>query len=76
MLLFKTENLKSQIINIVLLICGIFSFIIFFSITNGIEAWKWVLIVEEPDEWFIFVYPSLISIIFVVFLLKEIKQNK
>ncbi|MDG1332715.1 MAG: hypothetical protein P8P74_10315 [Crocinitomicaceae bacterium] len=63
-LLLLEDRIKKWFI-IFCLTLGIASFIIFISI-SGKEAWKWVLTMEEIDEWFIFVWPSIVSIISIV----------
>lgn len=77
----KTEKkLKSECINFVFLLVGIIGFILFHSIEGGITAWKWIIFMEEPNEWIIFVGPMLMTIIITVMkgnlLLKGYKGNK
>lgn len=77
----KTEKkLKSECINFVFLLVGIIGFILFHSIKGGITAWKWIIFMEEPNEWIIFVGPMLMTIIITVMkgnlLLKGYKGNK
>lgn len=74
MLLFLNQSKKQLKTNIFLLICGITGFIIFTSFNGGIEAWKWILTFEEIDEWFIYVWPNIVAIIFIIVQL--IKINK
>lgn len=77
----KTDKkLKGECINFVFLLVGIIGFILFHSIEGGINAWKWIIFMEEPDEWIIFVGPMLMTIIITVMkgnlLLKGYKGNK
>ena len=58
----QNKNLKVEIINFIMLLLGIIGFAIFNSIIGGKDAWKWIVTMEEPDEWFILVAPILISI--------------
>lgn len=62
MLLSKNKGAKFRVLNVVLLIFGVSSFVGFTSITGGQRAWKWVLTFEELDECFFIVYPSIIFI--------------
>ncbi|WP_338769040.1 hypothetical protein WAF17_09055 [Bernardetia sp. ABR2-2B] len=62
MLLSKNKSIKFRVLNIILLIFGVSSFVGFTSITGGERAWKWVLTFEELDEWFFIVYLSIIFI--------------
>jgi hypothetical protein len=56
------------------LICGIISFVIFTSM-GGVRAWLWVITMEEPDEWFIFVWPTVVSIYFTINIFKTMYNN-
>lgn len=76
MLLSKNDTLKFKLLNIILLICGVSSFVGFTSITGGEKAWEWVFTFKEPDEWLFIVYPSIISIIFICSLLIQTFNQK
>jgi hypothetical protein len=65
---------------LILLSCGILSFILFVSFEGGNRAWNWILTFEEPGEWFIIVWPTLVSFYFVIRAIskltsKEISSN-
>jgi hypothetical protein len=62
-LLPKLEH--KYILKFTLLVLGIIGFVTFTTITGGIRAWTWVLIIEEFDEWIIWVWPQLVSIILI-----------
>ncbi|UKN02722.1 hypothetical protein K6119_04235 [Paracrocinitomix mangrovi] len=49
-----------------LLLCGILSFLLFTSIVGGKTTWTWVLTLQEPFEWFLILWPTLVSAYFVV----------
>lgn len=72
MLFLTNQNTKKKIINILFLICGILSFIIFTSIEGGKSAWNWIITFQELDEWIVYVYPSLISLLFIGLLTIQI----
>lgn len=72
MLFLTNQNTKKKIINILFLICGILSFIIFTSIEGGKNAWNWIITFQELDEWIVYVYPSLISLLFIGLLTMQI----
>lgn len=77
----KTDKkMKAERINFVFLLVGIIGFILFHSIEGGLEAWKWIIFMEEPDEWIIFVGPILMTIIITVMkgkhLMKGFKNTK
>lgn len=62
----QDKKIKSELLNFIFLTLGIIGFIMFNSIEGGIEAWKWIILIEEPDEWLIFVGPILITIILTI----------
>ena len=77
----KTDKkMKAERINFIFLLVGIIGFILFHSIEGGLEAWKWIIFMEEPDEWIIFVGPILMTIIITVMkgnhLMKGFKNTK
>ncbi len=53
------------------LLSGVASFVIFVGI-SGPRAWKWVLTLEEPGEWLVFVWPTMVSILFIVSMVKRL----
>lgn len=74
-LLFLEHRVNNWSI-VVLLLAGIVSFILF--VNQGRDgAWKWVLTIEEPDEWFIFVWPSVIALLNITrLLIKKLKPKR
>ncbi|MEX1003356.1 MAG: hypothetical protein WDZ35_14650 [Crocinitomicaceae bacterium] len=58
-----------------LLSCGILSFILFNSFEGGTRAWKWIFTIEEPGEWFLLVWPTLVSIYFVIRAIRKLSHN-
>lgn len=50
------------------LLCGIFSFVIF-NFNGPDNAWEWVFTMQEPGEWFILVWPTIVGIIGIIGLL-------
>ncbi|HWJ26727.1 MAG TPA: hypothetical protein VNS32_09295 [Flavisolibacter sp.] len=63
-------------INIFLLILGISGFVLFNIIEGGQKAWKWILTIEEPGEWFIYVWPNIVSLTFIIVLYRKILVNR
>lgn len=71
--LHKTNHLKK----FTLIGLGLVAFITLHLITNTKGFWKWVLTFEEPDEWFVGIWPILISIIFLIMIaIDYIKKRK
>lgn len=62
----QNKELKAEVINFIFLLLGIVGFVLFNSIEGGLKAWKWVLIIEEPYEWLMFVGPNLITIVLII----------
>ncbi|AWH74780.1 hypothetical protein DCS32_11610 [Dokdonia sp. Dokd-P16] len=57
----QSKNKNVEFINLTFLSIGIIGFVLFNSIQGGTKAWKWVIMIEEPDEWLMFVGPILIT---------------
>ncbi|MBW8361453.1 MAG: hypothetical protein K0M56_04625 [Kaistella sp.] len=47
------------------LVLGIIGSVTFTSITGGKRAWTWVLDIDEFDEWIIWVWPLMVSIVLI-----------
>ncbi|MCX2745632.1 hypothetical protein OO013_17250 [Mangrovivirga sp. M17] len=62
----QNKELKAESINFIFLLLGIVGFILFNSFEGGLKAWKWILMIEDPDEWLMFVGPTLITILLIV----------
>jgi hypothetical protein len=54
---------KKTLINFLLLFMGLIGFSIFISIEGGIRGWKWLLTIEEPEEWFLLAWPIITSLL-------------
>jgi hypothetical protein len=63
-LLPKLEH--KYMLKFTLLVFGIIGFVTFTTITGGKRAWTWVLIIEEFDEWIIWIWPQIVSIVLIV----------
>ena len=63
-LLPKFEN--KYLIKLTFLLLGIIGSITFSSIAGGKRAWTWVLNVQEFDEWFISIWPIIVSIVLAI----------
>jgi len=50
---------KRPKLNVSLLLLGLIGFSIFMSLQGGSSAWKWLLLFEEPDEWFLLGFPFI-----------------
>lgn len=48
-----------------LLFLGIIASVIFTTIAGGKRAWTWILNVEEFDEWIIWIWPLIVSIVLI-----------
>ncbi len=62
----QNKELKVELINFILLVLGIVGFVLFNSCQGGLRAWKWILMIEEPDEWILFFGPILITLFLIV----------
>ena len=68
----RDRQKKGEAINFFLLSLGVFGFVLFTSFEGGIKAWKWIFIIEEPDEWLIYVGPILITIFLTIVKVKRL----
>lgn len=62
----QPKSRKAEIINVIFLSLGIIGFLIFYSLTSGIDGWKWIITMKEPDEWLVLVIPLLITLYLIV----------
>jgi hypothetical protein len=60
-LLSKLEY--KYLLKFTLLVLGIIGSVTFTTIAGGKRAWAWVLNIEEFDEWIIWVWPIIVSIV-------------
>lgn len=60
-LLPKLEH--KYLLKLTLLVLGIIGSVTFITIAGGKRAWTWVLNIEEFDEWIIWVWPLIVSIV-------------
>ena len=68
----KDKGQKWEFINLIFLISGIIGWVLFNSFVGGIEAWKWIIMIEEPDEWLIFVGPILLTMYLTIIKAKRL----
>jgi hypothetical protein len=68
----KDKGQKWEFINLIFLISGIIGWVLFNSFVGGIEAWKWIIMIEEPDEWLIFVGPILLTMYLTIIKTKRL----
>ena len=68
----KGKSQKWEFINLTFLISGIIGWVLFNSFVGGFEAWKWIITIEEPDEWFIFVGPILLTLYLTIIKAKRL----
>ncbi len=68
----KDKGQKWEFINLTFLISGIIGWVLFNSFVGGIEAWKWIIMIEEPDEWLIFVGPILLTMYLTIIKAKHL----
>ena len=66
--LIRRKAKQSHSLTITLLSLGITGAVVFLIVTGGREALEWVLSFEEPDEWFVFVWPNIVSLTFAIAL--------
>jgi len=69
-------NPKWLKINLVLLISGILGFVAFISLEGGFHAWKWILTMEEPGEWFLVCWPIISGLTGIIVNAKRIKCSQ
>ena len=62
--LHNTNHLKK----LILIGLGLIGFTMFFNIAGTKNFWNWVLKIEEPDEWFLGIWPILVSIVFLIMI--------
>ena len=62
-LLPKLEH--KYLLKFTLLILGLIGSVTFTTITGGKRAWTWVLSIEEFDEWIIWVWHLIVSIVLI-----------
>ena len=68
----KNKGQKWEFINLTFLISGIIGWVLFNSFVGGIEAWKWIIMIDEPDEWLIFVGPILLTMYLTIIKAKRL----
>ena len=74
--LFNINKIVNHILTIILLTSGMLGSVIFISTTGGQKAWKWILTFEEPDEWFIFMWPNIVALVFTIILARQYQTKK
>ena len=62
-LLPKFEH--KYLLKFALLVLGIIGSVIFTTIAGGNRAWTWILNIEEFDEWIIWIWPLIVSIVLI-----------
>ena len=60
----KTNHLKK----LIFIGLGLIGFTMFFNIAGARWFWSWVLKTEEPDEWFLGIWPIIVSIVFLIMI--------
>ena len=75
LILLLLEHRIKRVLIVTFLLMGILSFILFVS-QSGIKAWSWIITMEEPDEWFIIVWPTIVALISVIRISLKPKINK
>ena len=76
-MIFKGLHKTNKIRKLTLLILGLIGFIILFNYIGMKSFWSWILYVEEPDEWFLIMWPFIVSVIFMILITTEfIKKRK
>ena len=56
---------KEYQMKVILLTLGVIGALVFMTITGGEKAWKWMLKIEELNEWIIWAWPILVSLILI-----------
>jgi hypothetical protein len=56
---------SKYLLKLIFLVLGIIGSVTFTTIAGGKRAWTWVLNIEEFDEWIIWVWPLIVSIVLV-----------
>lgn len=67
---------RKALLNFILLLLGLIGFSIFLSYEAGLKGWKWLVTIEEPEEWFLPGLPFVATVIGLIVNLKESIKNK
>jgi hypothetical protein len=68
----RHKKLKAELANFIFLLLGIIGFIMFISFEGGVDGWKWVILIEELDEWLVSVVPILITTLLTIIKAKRL----
>lgn len=66
---------KKTLLNFLLLLLGLIGFSIFLSYEGGMRGWKWLLTIEEPEEWFFPAWPIIASLLGLFVNMFKLKKN-
>jgi hypothetical protein len=75
-MILKGLHKTRHILKSIFLILGLIGFIIFVNYSGRNNFWKWILSVEEPDEWFIIMLPLIVSGIFLTLILSDFMKQR
>ncbi len=65
--LHKTNQIRKSIF----IILGLIGFTVLFNFVGTKNIWDWILYVEEPDEWFLIMWPIIVSTIFLIMMVYD-----
>jgi hypothetical protein len=72
LLLVNRKTKLNKVLTILLLLSGIFGFVLFMYIEGGEQAWHWMINMEEPFELLILLFPVVVSLLFLTIEIKSL----
>ena len=75
-MILKGLHKTRHILKSIFVILGLIGFIIFVNYSGTNNFWKWILYVEEPDEWFIIILSLIVSGIFLTLILSDFMKQR
>lgn len=70
--LHKTNQIRKSIF----LLLGLIGFSLFFKYVGTKNFWDWILYIEEPDEWFLIMWPLVVSVIFLTLMIIDFVNKR
>lgn len=58
----QNKPIKAELLNVLFLLLGVIGFVLFSVCEGGTKAWRWIIAMEDPREWLLFVGPVLITL--------------
>ena len=70
--LHKTNQIRKSIF----IILGLIGFTFFVNYAGTKNFWDWILYIEEPDEWFLIMWPLIVSGIFLIMMVTDFVKER